>query len=357
MRCGIIGLSQAGKTTLFQILTRTTPQESHRRGEAQHIGTVTIPDKRVERLAKVFVSPKTTYPTIEFVDVAAIGKDTLRETAYLMTLRNMDALVHVVRLFRDEAIPYAKGSLDPQRDIASVELELILTDLEVVENRSEKLEKDRQKIKNPDLPREQAVLEKARQCLEAEKPLREADWTEDEKKRLRGFAFLSAKPMLIVLNIGEEFAGGMNEALRSTGLDQARPGTRCAVVCGKLEAEIATLPDEEMAEFLKGFGLADSATQRVIGATLQALDLMLFLTAGEKECRAWLAPKGATAAQAAGVIHTDLEKHFIRAEVVPWEKLLEAGDYAGARQMGVLRLEGKDYVVQDGDVLYIRHTG
>jgi len=204
MRCGIIGLPQAGKTTLFQILTRATPQASHRHGEAQHIGTVVIPEKRVDRLAKLFSSLKTVYPSIEYVDVAAIGKDTLKETAYLMTLRNMEALVHVVRLFRNEAVPYAKGSLDPQRDIASVELDLILTDLGIVENRSEKLEKDRKKIKNPDLGKEQAVLEKARQCLEAEKPLREAAWTDEEKKRLRGFAFLSEKPMLIVLNIGDQ---------------------------------------------------------------------------------------------------------------------------------------------------------
>ena len=357
MRCGIIGLPQAGKTTLFQILTRATTQASHRHGEAQHIGTVVIPEKRVDRLAKLFSSLKTVYPTIEYVDVAAIGKDTLKETAYLMTLRNMDALVHVVRLFRNEAIPYAKGSLDPQRDIASVELDLILTDLGVVENRSEKLEKDRKKIKNPDWEKEQVLLEKARQCLEAEKPLREADWTDEEKKRLRGFAFLSEKPMLIVLNIGEEFVGGMEEALRSTGLDQIRLHTRSTVVCGKLEAEMATLPDLEMAEFLQGYGLAESATQRVIRATLDVMEQILFLTAGEKESRAWLAPKGATAAQAAGVIHSDLEKHFIRADAIPWEKLLEAGDYAAARQKGLLRLEGKEYVVQDGDVLIIRHSG
>ncbi|MBI3894795.1 MAG: redox-regulated ATPase YchF [Acidobacteria bacterium] len=357
MKCGIIGLPQAGKTTLFQILTRTTPQESHRHGEAQHIGTVMIPEKRLDRLARLFSSAKTVYPSIEYVDVAAIGKDTLKETGYLMNLRNMDGLVHVVRLFRNEAVPYAKGSLDPQRDIASVELDLILTDLGVVENRREKLEKDRKKIKNPDLEKEQELLQKVQQCLEAEKPLREADWTEEEKKRLRGFAFLSEKPMLVVLNIGEELEGGMDEVLRSTGLDQPRLRTRATVVCGKLEAEIATLPDAEMSEFLQGYGLADSATQRVIRATLDVMDQILFLTSGEKESRAWLAPKGATAAQAAGVIHSDMEKHFIRAEVVPWEKLLEAGDYAAARQKGILRLEGKEYVVQDGDVLIIRHTG
>src|SRR3990172_5238590 len=296
MSCGIIGLPKVGKTSLFQILTGKTPEGGHGHGETQHIGVVPVPDERLVRLSQLFSPPRTIYARVEYVDVAAISKDSLKETAYLGNLRNMDALAHVVRVFRDDSVPHVKGSLDHQRDIASVELDLILADLGIIENRLERLEKDRKKIKNPELEREQILLEKARQWLETEKPLREADWSEEEKKRLRGFTFLSEKPMLIVLNVGEEQASQGDEILNDPKLKPLwdRPGTLAVAVCGKLEAELAMMSEEEARDFLASYGLKEPARDRLVRASHALLGLIVFFTVGEKECRAWNIPRGPT---------------------------------------------------------------
>ena len=359
MKWGIIGLPQVGKTTLFQILTRTLPQESHRHGEAQHIGVVPIPDDRLDRLARLIAPQKITYATAEFVDVAAIGKETLKETAYLANLRSVDGLVHVVRSFHNEAVPHAPGALDPQRDITNVEVDLIVADLGVAENRLERLEKDRKKIKSAEIENEQSLLERVRQWIETGKPLREANWTEQEKKQLRGFSFLSEKPLLVALNVDDEHAGKLEDAVSTAGLAafQNRPSSRVAAIAGKLEAELATLSDAEAAEFLSSFGLTELGSTRILRASCELLDLIVFFTLGDKDCRAWTIPRGSTALQAAGAIHSDIEKHFIRAEVAAWDRFLDAGGWSGVRAKGVLKLEGKEYVVQDGDVLNIRHSG
>lgn len=359
MRGGIIGLPQAGKTSLFRILTHHAARETHHHGEAEHIGVATIPDERLDRLSKLFPHSKLTPATMEFVDVAAIGQDALKETTYLATLRLMDALVHVVRLFADESVPHVKGSVAPQRDISSVELDLIVTDLGVVENRLARLEKDRQKIKSAELEHEHTLLDKARQWLEAGKLLREAGWTEEERKLSRGFAFLSEKPLLIVFNVGEEEAARVEDILRRPSWEplRHRPRTLTTVVSAKIEAELAMMPEVEAAEFRQSYGLTEPGARRVLRAALELLGLIVFFTVSEKECRAWTLPQGASALQAAATVHSDLEKHFIRAEVVTWEKLLQAGSLAAARQKGLLRLEGKDYEVRDGEVVYIRHSG
>lgn len=366
MRCGIIGLPQVGKTSIFRVLTRVAAAESHLHKDAQHVGVARVPDERLDRLAQLFPSAKVTHATVECVDVAAIGpagglpgKDTLRETGTLVQLRQTDALLHVVRLFFDDTVPHAKGAVDARRDISDVDLELILTDLGVVENRLARLEKDRKKIQNPDLEKEQALLERAKQVLESSSPLRTAEWTEDEKKRLCGFAFLSEKPMLMVFNVGEEEASPGEQVLRDPRLEPLwhRPQTSATAICGKLEAELAMMSDAEAQDFLASYGLTESGAIRLLRSLHQLLGLIAFFTLSEKECRAWSILHGATALQAAGAVHTDFEKHFIRAEVIPWAKLVEAGSLAAARQKGLLRLEGKDYVVQDGDVIYIRHSG
>ena len=356
MSCGIIGLPQVGKTSLFQILTGKTPQDSR---ETQHIGTVSVPDERLDKLSKLFSPPRTIYARVEYVDVAAISKDSLKETAFLGGLRNMDALAHVVRVFRDDSVPHLKGSIDPKRDIESLELDLILADLGIVENRLERLEKDRKKLKTPELEREQILLEKAKLWLESEKPLREATWTDEEKKRLRGFTFLSEKPMLLVLNVGEEDVTAMQDALAQAGLEHLRnrPNTLATAVSAKIEAELAMMSEAEAQEFLNSYGLRESGRTRLLRATYELLGSIVFFTVGEEECRAWTIPRGATAVQAAGAIHSDLSKHFIRAEVVPWNELLETGSLAAARQKGTLRLEGKEYIVQDGEIVHIRHSG
>lgn len=359
MRCGIIGLPQAGKTSIFRVLTHAPQAESHHGKDAQRVGIARVPDKRLDQLVPLFSPKKTVYATVECVDVAPIGEDTLRETAYLAALKQTDALLHVVRVFADETVPHVKSSIDPARDVADVDLELILTDLGVIENRLARIEKDRKKSQNAELAREQELLARAKQVLEENRPLRAEAWTEEEKKRLRGFAFLSEKPMLLVFNVGEDQAARGDEILNDPQLKPlcSRPGTLAVAVCAKLEAELAMLSEAEAADFLASYGLREPGRDRLVRAAHALLGLIVFFTVGEEECRAWSIRRGATAQQAAGVIHSDLEKHFIRAEVIRWDELLEAGSLAAARQKGTLRLEGKDYIVQDGEIVHIRHSG
>jgi GTP-binding protein YchF len=357
MRWGIIGLPQAGKTTLFQILTRTQPRESHRQGE-QHIGVVKIPDERFEACSKLFDSTKVTHATAEFVDVAAISKESLRDSSYLGTLRLMDGLAHVVRYFQNESVPNATDPPEPNREIEDVEVELILSDLTVVENRLARLEKDRKKGKSVELEMEQALVEKAKQWLDGGKPLREVEWTEQEKKLLKGFSFLSEKPLLAVLNVDEARAGSIGEIIQSEEFAQwrNRKGLHLAAIAGTIEAELATLPDSDVPELMASYGLAELGSVRIVQAACRLMDLITFFTLGDKECRAWLLPRGGSALRAAGTIHSDIEKHFIRAEVVGWKEFLEAGGWGG-RIHGALRVEGKEYRVQDGEIINIRHSG
>lgn len=356
MRTAIIGLPQVGKTSLFTILTGMA-RETRLGGTAVQVGVAHVPDARVDRLADVFQPPKITHATIEYADMPALSKEALRDPGIMSSLRVGDAFLHVVRLFDDDTVMHVEGSLDPERDWKNVELELILSDLVVVEKRLERVEKDMQRIKNPDLPKERDLLLKCKAALEAEQPLRELELTAEEDKVLRGFQFLSAKPMLLVLNLGESQAGSLEqveEEYRKLWLSE-RANIGLAAVCGSIESELAELPEEEAKEFMAGYGLHQSGLERVLQASYSLLGLMSFLTAGETEVRAWTIRKGATAVKAAGTIHTDFEKKFIRAEVIQWEKLVERAGYAGARDHGELRLEGKEYVIADGDVLVIRH--
>lgn len=355
MKTAIIGLPMVGKTSLFTILTGV--HESTRVGimEARQ-GVTKVPDERLEALAKIFEPPKVTYATIDYLDFPSISKEALRNPGYLASMRMADALAHVVRVFADETVPHDKGSVDPMRDIEDVDIELVLSDLVVVEKRLEKLEKDRKKIKDPNLDREAEVLVRAKETLEDNRPLREMELSEDDEKRIRGFQFLSQKPILYVFNLGEEDASRLHEAEREfAGKVGNRPATEVTAICGKIEAELAEMETEDAQEFMSSYGLAESGLERLIAAGYRLLGLMSFLTAGETECRAWTIPIGSTAVKAAGAIHTDFEKKFIRAEVVNWKTLIDEGGYAGARQKGLLRLEGKEYIVQDGDTLVIRH--
>jgi hypothetical protein len=243
------------------------------------------------------------------------------------------------------------------RDLEDVETELILSDFAVVEKRMERLDKDRKKIKNPELDREFEALERCKAKLEDNRPLRELELDAEDEKRLRGFQFLSQKPVLYVLNLGEEEAGKLHarEEEYRTGPLATHPRTAVTAVCGKIEAELAELPRDEQRDYLASYGLSESGLERLITATYALLGLMSFLTAGEDECRAWTIPMHSTAVKAAGAIHSDFEKKFIRAEVVNWKTMIDLGGYSGARDKGQLRLEGKDYIVKDGDVLVIRH--
>jgi GTP-binding protein YchF len=287
----------------------------------------------------------------------AISKENLREASYVGSLRVVDAFAHVLRLFADETVPHEKGSVDPLRDLEDVETELILSDILVIEKRLERLEKDRKKTKSPELDREFELLVRCQAELERNQPLRQLEIEGEDEKRLRGFQFLSRKPMLYVLNLGEEEAGNLHGREREfrDGPLAGRRHTAASAVCGKIEAELAELPREEQRDYLASYGLKESGLERLISATYALLGLMSFLTAGEDECRAWTIPAGSPAVKAAGAIHSDFEKKFIRAEVVNWQALIDHGGYAGVREKGMLRLEGKEYVVKDGDVLVIRH--
>ncbi|HYP15375.1 MAG TPA: redox-regulated ATPase YchF [Bryobacteraceae bacterium] len=356
MKTAIIGLPMVGKTSLFTILTGV--HESTRVGLMEaRVGVTKVPDTRLEALSELFKPPKVTYATVEYLDFPAISKESLRNPGYLASLRNVDALAHVLRVFQDESVPHEHGSVDPIRDMQDLETELVLSDLVVVEKRLERLEKDRKKTKNPELDREFELLGTCKEMLEAETPLRNLELNPEDEKRIRGFMFLSQKPMLYVLNLGEEDASRLHEREEEfrKGPLGGRPNTAITAICGKIEAELAELPMEEAADYLASYGLKDSGLQRLISATYSLLGLMSFLTAGDTECRAWTIQINSKAPQAAGAIHTDFEQKFIRAEVVNWKDLIDNKGYPGVRDKGMLRLEGKEYIVKDGDVLVIRH--
>ncbi len=357
MKTAIIGLPMTGKTSLFTILTGVH-QETRIGSTAARTGVAKVPDSRLDALATLFEPTKTTYATVEYVDMPSISKENLRDPSYLASLRVVDAYAHVLRLFADETVPHEKGSVDPIRDMEDVETELILSDLVVVEKRMERLDKDRKKIKNPEFDREFELLERCKAALEENRPIRQLEFDADDEKRLRGFQFLSQKPVLYVLNLGEEEAGKLRDREREyrEGPLADRRQTAATAICGKVEAELAELPRDEQRDYLASYGLQESGLERLISATYSLLGLMSFLTAGEDECRAWTIPMNSPAVKAAGAIHSDFEKKFIRAEVVSWKSLIDLGGYAGAREKGQLRLEGKEYIVKDGDVLVIRHS-
>ncbi|MGE5647926.1 MAG: redox-regulated ATPase YchF [Acidobacteriota bacterium] len=356
MKTAIIGLPQTGKTSLFTILTGV--KEAARIGSmATRVGVAKVPDARLEALAALFEPPKVTHAVVEYLDTPAISKEALRDPQFLASLRVVDAFAHVLRIFDDPAVPHEAGSVDPIRDLENVELELILSDLVVVEKRLERLDKDRKKMKAPELDHEFEVLQRAKALLEANQPLRQLELSAEDEKRIRGFQFLSQKPMLYVLNLGEADAPRLHEIEQqyAAGPLAGRAHTAVTAICGKIEAELAELSGDEAREYLASYGLSESALERLISSTYSLLGLMSFLTAGEDECRAWTIPINSNAVKAAGAIHTDFEKKFIRAEVVNWKSLIDHEGYAGARDKGLLRLEGKEYIVRDGDVLVIRH--
>jgi GTP-binding protein YchF len=356
MKTAIVGLPMTGKTSLFTILTGV--RETTRMGSTEaRIGITRVPDLRLDALAKIYAPPKVTHATVEFLDFPSISKEVLRDPGCLGSLRVADAIAHVVRVFESDTVPHEKGSVGPLRDIEDVDLELILSDLAVVEKRLERLEKDRKKNHGAELEQEFDLLTEAKQKLESNEALRSWELTREGDKMMRGFQFLSQKPMLIVLNLGESDAPRLAavEAEYAAKLLASKPGIGVTAICGKIEAELAELSAEERAEYMSSYGLPGSSLDRMIEATYRLLGLMSFLTAGEDEVRAWTIPIGSNAVKAAGAIHSDFEKKFIRAEAVNWKILVDNEGYSGLREKGQLRLEGKDYIVQDGDVLEIRH--
>jgi len=356
MQTGIIGLPQVGKTTLFRILTKAHIDPA-KGGQETRVGVAKVPEPRLAQLATLYNPKKITYATVQYVDLGGMQKERMRES--LASLREVDAIAHVIRVFDDPSVPHAEGTIDPLRDATNLELELILSDLEQIEKRLERLEKDLKKKADKNFELERTVLLKCKAQLEAEKPLRELDLTPEERKPIGGFLFLSQRPMLFVLNLGDDEAGQLDSAVERHKLSalQGRPNTAVVAVCRRLEAELAEMDDKEAAELLASYGLKEPGLNRLIRATYDLMGLTSFFTAGEPEVRAWTIHKGTNAVKAAGAIHSDIEKGFIRAEVVRWDDLLAAGSLGAAREKAQVRLEGKDYIVQEGDVILFRHSG
>jgi len=356
VQTGIIGLPQVGKTTLFRILTKAHVDPA-KGGQETRVGVAKVPEPRLAELAKLYNPKKITYATVQYVDLGGMQKERMRES--LASLREVDAIAHVIRVFDDPSVPHAEGAIDPLRDATNLELELILSDLEQIEKRLERLEKDLKKKADKQFELEKVVLEKCKALLEAEKPLRELELTAEERKPIGGFLFLSQRPMLFVLNLGDDEAGELDSAVErhKLGALQGRPNTAVVAVCGRLEAELTEMNDAEAAELLASYGLKEPGLNRLIRATYDLMGLTSFFTAGEPEVRAWTIHKNTNAVKAAGAIHSDIEKGFIRAEVVRWNDLLAAGSLGAAREKAQVRLEGKEYMVQEGDVILFRHSG
>jgi hypothetical protein len=360
MQIGIVGLPYVGKTTLFNALTGSEAEiglYSARR--TANIAAVKVPDERLYLLGeRVFRSRRITPVTVEYLDFVGIRRGSVEsgelDRSLLAALRNADGIVHVVRTFEDESVPHVEGTLDPVRDIEMVDLELTLADLQVIENRLSSLSKELRVKRDPVLEHERELLERCRETLESDQALRQLDLPPEEEKMIRGFQFLTRKPMLILLNIGEDQMEAAEELLDSIRHLTDQPARAAIALCAKLEMEIAQLGEEDAGEFLEEMGLEGSTLERMVRASYDLMGLITFFTGGDKETRAWTAPEGITALGAAGMIHSDMERGFIRAEVINWKELLECGSFIKAREEGRLKIEGKEYLVRDGDVLHIR---
>ena len=354
MKIGLVGLPKSGKTTLFNLLTGSSAATSrYDAGPAElHTGIARVPDPRVDRLAALFKPRKTTYATFEVVDLAGIEKDD-RGGLEAKEFRNADALLHVVRAFPDDA----RGAAEPRRDVLDLELTLALADLEVVERRLERLEASIKKQRKEAEVREQELLGRLKIALETETPLRAVTMTAEEARLVRGFTFLSQKPILHLVNVEEDAIAEGGRVAERYGLADvaARPHTRVGWVSAVIEAEIARLDGDEQQAFLADLGLAEPAINRVLRECFALLGLVSFFTTGEDEVRAWPIPAGTRAQDAAGTVHSDIARGFIRAEVNGYDELVAVGgSFADLRARGQLRLEGKDYVVLDGEICHFR---
>ena len=342
MKIGLVGFPGSGKSSVFGALTGLDVETGYAasRGKA-NLGVVKVPDPRVDALATLFEPKKTTYAEVHFSDLAGGSSEGL-ERSQLVAMREVDALCQVLRAFPNAA----EDPPDPLRELLDLETETILADLEVTEKRIERLAKDRSDA------RELELLQRVRQGLEEAQPVRALGLREEEEATLSGFAFLSGKPLLLVLNVAEEAIGEpVSEALESAARER---GLGLVALSASVEMDVASMPEGEQGEFLEALGLAEPARNRFVRASFDLIGLISMLTSGPDECRAWAIARDTPAPRAAGKIHSDIERGFIRAEVVPWQDLIDHGSEARCREQGLLRVEGRDYIVQDGDVINFR---
>jgi GTP-binding protein YchF len=349
MKLGIIGLPQSGKTTIFNALTRgDTPTTASAGRMEVHTAVVDVPDPRVDRLSDLYQPKKTIYAKVTYADIAGLEGGAAKSGIsgqLLNQLAQMDGFIHVVRCFESELVPHPVGSVDPLRDVDTMLSELLLNDLIVVERKLERLADERRKGGSDKTVVERGItlFERLQAHLSENEPLRKLEFTPDEKKELSSYGLLSRKPILTVFNLGED------QPAPSIDLDHASVALQ-----GKLEMEIAQLPPEDAAMFMEEYGIRELSLDRMIGLSYDLLQLSSFFTVGDDEVRAWTIQRGATAYEAAGTIHTDLQKGFIRAEVISVDELIELGGLNEARAKGKLRLEGKEYPVKDGEIVHIR---
>ncbi len=356
---GIIGFPKSGKTTVFNTLTRSNAETSaYGSNQTPNIGSVKVPDKRLDRLTEMFNPKKTTPATVEYTDVAGMAKGAAQTGALpgMNLIQKVDALVHVVRAFDDPNLPHPEGSVNPIRDLQTMDLELAFSDLAVIEKRLPRLDESIKKIKTgPEREAqifEKEVLEKLNEALGNDIPLRDVELSEEELKAVRGYQFLTLKPLMTIFNLGEERAGEA-EKLLAEGKAAAggHKSTAIETLRGKIEMEISQLDEEEATEFMQELGITESGLSKIIHASYELLGLMSFLTAGEDEVRAWTIKRGTPALKAAGEIHSDIERGFIRAEIVSYDDLIKVGSFPEAKKHGLYRSEGKTYLMQDGDIV------
>ncbi|HEY95125.1 MAG TPA: redox-regulated ATPase YchF [Dehalococcoidia bacterium] len=358
MEIGIIGLPASGRTTVFNALTGGGSSGHATAGTSAHIGTAFVPEPRLEVLAGIFHPGKVTYPSVTYIDIGASLKNIAQDKGiggkFLNELSQVDALINVVRAFKNDAVPHIEGSLDVERDIANMNLEIVFSDLIILERRLSKLEDSLKAAKQAEkvgIVREQEVIERIKIDLEKDIPVREMNLADEVQRMLSGYQLLSAKPLVIVINIGEEQLPEVNKLINEWNTRFKGEKRAVTAICGELEMELTQLDEEAAEEFRDEYGLSESSIDEILKLSYDLLGLISFFTANSNELRAWSVIDGTEAQKAAGKVHSDMEKGFIRAEVTPFEDLVKCGGFSEAKKHGVLRLEGKTYPVRDGDVI------